>query len=221
MTLIRTTVGVCKLVLVRHEHTELAGTFCGHLNPPLSRQGRSRLKQLADALSRHALTAVYSSDLRRTRETAQAISAPHDLPILSCPDLRELAFGEWEGLAWRQVVSRDPAFAQRWLDEYPSLATPGGEECDHFLARVQRAISEIVEESQEGCSAVVTHAGVIRTILAGVTLECTEPIDLSPCPHGSWWEIWRENGRWTLRAFSARSDRPEREVTEAKVGRTA
>ena len=221
MTHITKTAAVSKLVLIRHEHTHLTGTFCGHLDPPLNSIGRAHLEQLVSGLGRYGFTAVYSSDLRRTRETAQAISAAHHLPILSCGDLRELAFGEWEGLAWRQAATRDPAFAQRWLDEYPSLATPGGEEFGHFLARVQHAVSEIADEVQGGCAAIVTHAGVIRTILASVTLDRATPIDFFSFPHGSWWEIWRENRRWSLRACSLQSRLAEQQVTPAEVGRTA
>ena len=217
----KTTADCCKLVLIRHEHTDKAGTFCGHLDPPLDPHGRTQLKQLAADLGRYPLTAVYSSDLRRAQETAAAIAVPRHLPIRLRADLRELAFGEWEGLSWKQVVARDPAFAQRWLEEYPSLAALGGEEFTHFLTRVQQAISDIADEIHDGYAAVVTHGGVIRTILASVTLECTKPIDLSACSHGSWWEIWRQNGRWTLRQRSVQSGLTEHEVNGTELGCTA
>jgi broad specificity phosphatase PhoE len=211
---------ISKLVLIRHEHTDLAGTFCGHLDPPLSTQGRAQLKQVAQSLSRHQFRSVFSSDLRRARETADAIAAPHHLPTQLRTDLRELAFGEWEGLGWKQVVARDPAFAGRWLDEYPAVAAPGGEEFGNFLARVQRAMSEIADEVQDGYAAIVTHAGVIRTVLASVTLECDTPVDLSPRLYGSWWEIWRQDGRWVLHGCSsaAFSHLQEQTFAQSTVG---
>lgn len=194
---------VCKLVLVRHEHTDMAGTFCGQIDPSLSALGRAHLKYLAQSLSGYPLHSVYSSDLRRARQTAVAIAAALRVPLQLRVALRELAFGEWEGLGWKQVVARDPAFAQRWLDGYPSVAAPGGERFDDFVARVHQVRKEIAADVQHGCAAIVTHAGVIRTLLASVTLECGTPVDLTASSYGSWWEIWKQNRRWVLHARSA------------------
>ncbi len=194
---------VCRLVLIRHELTDFVGTFCGHLNPPLSARGRGRLKGLAQSLRHYQFRSIYSSDLHRAVETAESIAAVRHLPTKLRRDLRELAFGEWEGLAWEQIVARDPVVAQRWLNEYPAVAAPGGEEFDSFLTRVQQAMNAIADQARGQCAAIVTHAGVIRTVLASVTLECDTPIELSDCPHGSWWEVRRHNGRWILHACSA------------------
>lgn len=218
-----TTKPVCSLLLIRHEHTELAGTFCGRLDPALSTRGRAQLLHLAANLRRYPFVAVYSSDLRRARETADALAAARRLPVRPRSDLREIAFGDWEGLTWEHVLARDAGFAQRWLDEYPSLAAPGGEEFPRFLARVQGAWSEISDEVQHRCAAVVTHAGVIRTVLADVTLECTKPVDLSSCRYGSWWEIRRRDKRWVLHSCSSglRALRAEPTAGHADVACTA
>jgi len=212
----------CKLVLIRHEHTDLAGTFCGHLDPPLSANGRARLKSLEEELRRYSFTGVYSSDLERAQQTAGAIAARYGLPVRLRPNLRELAFGDWEGLTWKQIFACDPQFAQRWLDEYPSLAAPGGEPFERFLSRVGQAISQIADEVQGGCAAVVTHAGVIRTILSSVTLASARPFDLSSCSHGSWWDIDRLNRRWVLQACSSdlHAALSEEPTTATEVGCT-
>jgi alpha-ribazole phosphatase/probable phosphoglycerate mutase len=194
---------VSRLVLIRHELTDFVGTFCGHLNPPLSARGRARLKGLAQSLSHYQFRSVYSSDLQRAIETAESIAAVRHLPIQLRPDLRELAFGQWEGLAWEQIMARDPVVAQRWMDEYPAIAAPEGEEFDYFLTRIQQAMSAIADQARGQCAAIVTHAGVIRTVLASLTLECDTPIELSHCSHGSWWDVQRQNGRWVLHACSA------------------
>lgn len=191
---------ICKMVLVRHEHTDLAGTFCGHLDPPLSAHGRAQLDRLIPSLRRYPFRQVHSSDLRRARETAEAIAVPRHLPVQLSGALREISFGQWEGLSWKQIVARDPELAQRWLDEYPSVSAPGGEEFTDFFTRIQKAINDIAEEIGDGYAAVVTHAGVIRTILASVSLERDMRVDLSSCSYGSYWEIWRQQRRWVLRS---------------------
>lgn len=188
----------CTLVLVRHGHTDMAGTFCGHSDPPLSEEGRAQLSILNLRLKRYSLRRIFSSDLRRARETADAIAGRRNLPVTPRSSLRELNFGEWEGLDWDQIQARNLQSAQRWLDAYPALAAPAGEEFEAFLLRIQRAMNEIADEVQSGCAAVVTHAGVIRTFLGNIASARGKVIDLSNCNYCSCWEIHRKHGRWML-----------------------
>lgn len=187
----------CKLVLIRHEHTELAGTFCGTSDPALDASGRAGVATLLRRLDEYSFQQIYSSDLRRARETAEAIAAPLQLRVKRRESLRELAFGEWEGLTWEQIVARDPDHAQRWLESYPIVAAPGGEQFASFLRRIQRAFEDIADASHGGCSAVVTHGGVIRAFLNSFVLG-TNGRDITACPYGSCWEVERQGAIWTL-----------------------
>ncbi len=186
------------LILVRHAHTEMAGRFCGHSDPPLSAQGLAQLPDLDRRLSKVSPTHIFCSDLQRARQTAEPIAQRCHLQPSLLASLRELAFGSWEGLDWDQVMARDAVYAQRWLDLSPSLPAPGGESFEQFLNRIHRAMNTIADQVQDGCAVVVTHAGVIRTFLGDLAQLRHSPADFSKCDYTSCWEVWREQWQWTL-----------------------
>ncbi len=186
------------LILVRHAHTELAGRFCGHTDPALSAQGLAQLSDLPRRLRTYSLTHIFSSDLQRARQTADAIAQGCNLQPNLLASLRELAFGSWEGLDWDQVMARDPVYAQRWLDLSPSLPAPEGEVFEDFLNRIHGAMNAIADQVRDGCAVVVTHAGVIRTFLGDLARQRARPIDFSKCDYTSCWEVWRDGWQWIL-----------------------
>jgi broad specificity phosphatase PhoE len=195
------TTDCCRLVLVRHEHTAMAGTFCGHSDPPLSAQGKAQLKEVIQRLRMYSFQCVYSSDLCRAAQTARHIARARHVPLYLRSDLREIAFGEWEGLDWPRIVARDPEYAQRWLALYPNLGIPGGEPFGEFQARITRAMNEIALELPGGCAAIVTHAGVIRTFLQDVLLSPEQVLQFATPTYGSGIEVWQRKGRWVFPAF--------------------
>lgn len=188
----------CRLILVRHAHTGMAGTFCGLSDPPLSDQGLEQLKDLKPRLETYPLTHVFSSPLQRARQTASAIAQNSGLHVQYVEFLHELAFGSWEGLDWDHVMARDPEYAQRWLDLYPSVPAPEGENFEDFVPRIQRAMSDIADKIGNGCAVVVTHAGVIRTFLENITNPHGIVYDTAQCDYASCWEVWRWENQWKL-----------------------
>ncbi len=154
-----------EIVFIRHAETDMAGTFCGHSDPELNDRGYGQLSTLIERLRGRNIGAVYSSDLRRARTTANAIATSLHVDYRVCPALREISFGEWEGLAWDEIERRDQAYACRWLAEYPNLPAPSGETLRDFEQRVLTAVRLVLEQSAGLDVVVVTHAGVIRTVL--------------------------------------------------------
>lgn len=206
----------CRLILIRHGHTHLAGTFCGLIDPPLSKEGIAQLPALNEKLKAYPITQIFSSVLQRARQTAEAIAQPRGLQIHFEPSLHELAFGSWEGLNWDEVMARDAEYAQRWLDSHPSVPAPGGECFEDFLLRIQRGLRDIAAGHNGACIAVVTHAGVIRTFLGDVARKSGISYDLAQCDYTSCWEVWREAGKWHLPPTST----PTVAQSEAKLSST-
>ncbi len=89
------------------------------------------------------------------------------------PDLREINFGEWEGLSWEQIEQRDAIYAGQWLAAFPRLPAPRGERFQAFEARVVAALDRLMA-GDHGPIAVVTHAGVLRVVSERL-FGCTEP----------------------------------------------
>jgi broad specificity phosphatase PhoE len=155
----------CTLLLVRHAHCAMAGRFCGLADPPLSDEGRAQLPALAEKIAQYPVTQIFSSDRERAKATAYFLAEQLHLTVQVMPELRELSFGEWEGLSWDEAAARFPEHAERWMKEYPHLAAPGGEAFVDFRQRARKAIAEIARAASGGCAVVVTHAGVIRSCL--------------------------------------------------------
>ena len=153
------------LLFIRHAETALAGTFCGHTDPPLNRRGQAQIETLLSSLHDSDLTTVYTSDLRRAHSTATPLALSHAAPLVIRPTLREINFGRWEGLTWHQIESLDQPAAQRWLDNYPNLPAPEGEPFADFEARILAEVATLQQLSSNHLSAVVTHAGVLRVVL--------------------------------------------------------
>jgi alpha-ribazole phosphatase len=153
-----------RVLFIRHAETEMAGRFCGHSDPDLNTQGQAQLAGLAQVLATETIGGVYSSDLRRAQSTAQAIAVGRNIPLTLRPALREIHFGEWEGLSWPEIEQMDLAFARRWVDGYPHVTAPAGETFRDFEARVLEEVKDLIHRDL-GSIAVVTHAGVLRLVL--------------------------------------------------------
>jgi alpha-ribazole phosphatase len=158
----------CRLLLVRHATAEGNGRFQGQRDVPLTRTGRRELDRLGEKCSHYPVSAVYSSDLRRARQTAEAVARRFGLEIEVRPELREMHFGQWEGLSWNQVVRRYPRLASLWIERFPRQTLPGAESLGRFQKRIATGIREIVAANRGQCALLVTHAGVIRFTLGRV-----------------------------------------------------
>jgi alpha-ribazole phosphatase/probable phosphoglycerate mutase len=153
-----------EILLIRHPETDLAGRFCGHSNPLINTAGHAQLEALLETLANEKLEAVYTSDLQRAETLAEAIATAHRIPFIIRPALREIHFGDWEALSWAQIEQSNPEQAATWLAAFPHEPAPNGELFADFQARILDELDSILRTPQE-CIAIVTHAGVIRTML--------------------------------------------------------
>ena len=153
------------LLFLRHAETDLAGTFCGATDPPLNCRGIAQLPALMSSLAELHFDAIYTSDLQRARQTAEALAAANFSPIHLRAGLRQINFGDWETLTWEQIESADAAFAARWVAEFPNLTPPNGEPIAQFKHRVVEEITFIRQQTVGQTVAIVTHSTVLRVLL--------------------------------------------------------
>ena len=154
------------LFLARHGQTVAEGTFYGHDDVPLSPVGRAQMQRLAVHLARHALAAVYSSDLQRAREGAELVAAPRGLAVRTEPRLREMCLGCLEGLERGAALARHPELASRDYASMVEFRMPGGgESLLDVWQRVEPALAELRARHPGERVAVVTHNSVNRVIL--------------------------------------------------------
>ena len=151
-------------ILLRHGETAMAGLFCGHSDPPLSDAGREQI-ELAVSMLGERPKVIYASDLKRARQSAELIASRFDLPVHLRPGLREISFGAWDGLSWKQIERSFSADAQAWMERYPQGVIPAGEPYDAFRIRVQKEMAFLLGQAEVHSLIAVTHGGVIRTAL--------------------------------------------------------
>jgi broad specificity phosphatase PhoE len=118
---------------------------------------------LADALRALPVAAVYSSPLERARTTAAPIAAAHALTLVILDDLREIDFGEVEGLGFDDLP---PELQRGLLDSPTRVRFPGGETYAELQERVTTALAEITARHEGETVVAVSHAGAIRAALA-------------------------------------------------------
>jgi alpha-ribazole phosphatase len=156
-----------RLLIVRHGTTlnNAEARYTGQSDVELSPLGEYQAKQLGERLSRETLDVIVSSDLRRTRATAQAIARYHKLPVWEDPDLREFALGEWEEIPYAEVKARDAALLELWRSDPENNAPPGGETGAQVRERVIRALERWQRRCSKGTVLWVTHGGAIGVLL--------------------------------------------------------
>ena len=194
------------IYLVRHGSVVGAETrrFIGHLDVPLSPRGESEAAALARRLSSVELAAAYSSDLSRTRRTAEILVAPHQLEAVALPDLREFAMGRWEGLTAEEIRALDPAAFEAWMADVGHFQFPDGESLGDVAARAWPAFEAIEARHAGGSVLVVAHGGPNRIVLAlalGVPLERILSLGQD---YAALSVIERDRRGWTLRLLNHR-----------------
>jgi probable phosphoglycerate mutase len=156
------------LTLIRHGHTpwNALGRYQGYAPIPLSERGRAQAQCLADAMAAGGtVTALYSSDLPRCRETAAPIAVALKLPVTPDPRLRETDYGNWQGLTLDEIKALDgEAFAAYQADPW-QVAVPDGESQSMLARRVLAALADMLQTADGGHFVLVTHGGPVREIL--------------------------------------------------------
>jgi len=184
---------VSTLLLIRHGETDLAGRFCGQIDPALNRNGRRQVAifaatlatQLAEELAPLQITRIISSPLRRARQTAEAIAQTLQLQVQFDAGLCEIGFGEWEGLHWTEIEARWPQEARRWAEEFPHRPAPGGETFGDFCRRIDTCFASLTANLREP-AAIVTHRGVLQHLLTrrfGFDAQQARDVSAPYCAH--------------------------------------
>ena len=165
-----------QILLVRHGETDGASSirYFGSTDVDLSAEGRAHMRQVAVRLASRRVDLWLASNLRRSWRAAALVS--RGAPIRIEPDLREIHFGQWEGLTQEEIAARDPVLYQDW-QAGKDFDFPGGEARALFRARVGRVVERLLA-GQARFVAGVLHKGVIREIarqLTGEPMPRTEP----------------------------------------------
>jgi len=158
----------CRVYLIRHGETANAGQVCfnGHFDVDVSSTGKEQFRSISESLKDLSIHSVYSSDLKRTRICAEIVSEPHGLKPITFPELRELSFGEWEGLSVQEVNQKYPGQLDSQFKNIETFSVKGGETFLQLQQRVIPKFEEIVAGHSDETIVILAHGGVNRIILS-------------------------------------------------------
>ncbi|SET97303.1 probable phosphoglycerate mutase [Paenibacillus sp. NFR01] len=180
--------------LIRHGSTawNKEGRIQGHTNNPLDEEGFGQAEKIAERLSGETWDYIYTSDLLRAKQTAEAISAKLGIPVAGLvPELREMNGGLLEG------TTEDERVAQ-WGQDWRSLDLRL-EKTESGMERGSRAIEEIAARHPGKRILIVSHGAILRSSLKGLVPE----LDVSELlKNTSITRIVKDDAGWTCELYN-------------------
>ncbi len=179
-----------RLLLVRHGTTEFNSTrrFAGYSDVEMSQAGYQQVEKLRDRLANEKIDAIYSSDLRRALVTAEVISSRHKADIIPCPELREINYGDCEGLTFEEIGRLYSHVAESCINFTLELKFPGGESFTEFIERTTKFVNRLENHASSQTILIVTHSGPLRVLVNYL-------LGIDP---SHWWQIGCDNASLSI-----------------------
>lgn len=179
-----------RLLLVRHGITEFnnAHRFAGYSDIEMSADGYGQVEKLRDRLANEKIDAIYSSDLRRAVVTAEVISSGHNVDITTCSELREVNYGEAEGLTFKEIGRLYPEVAELITNFSLELKFPSGESFGEFIKRTSKFLDRLKKHELSETILIASHSGPLRVLvctLLGIDME-------------HWWQFQCDNASLSI-----------------------
>ncbi|MBU0478767.1 alpha-ribazole phosphatase [bacterium] len=176
-----------KIFIIRHGQTSgnSALKYFGITDVELNEEGIIQAGLASKRLEKENIYRIYSSSLKRAFKTAEIIAKSHRISIELKEDLREINFGNWEGLSFQEIQMSYPHEFSEWQNNIMGFTMPQGESILELKRRVETAFNEILNSARENNVVIVTHGGPIRIILSKI---------LSPnALETAFWKIKQDN----------------------------
>lgn len=155
-----------RLFLIRHGETPWTAErrYQGTTDIPLNAKGRQQAQAIARVLGTEDITRLYSSTLRRSRETAGIIARKLGLKPKVDSRIAEIDFGKWEGATFKEFSEENRLQFRRWCEGKVDRA-PGGESIGSLSDRVKKFLKELLKDYSQETIGIVSHGGPIKMFL--------------------------------------------------------
>lgn len=162
--------------VVRHGQTEgnIRDLFCGHTETPLTALGVAQARAVGRRLAHVSFAAAYASDLSRASDTARHALHGRDLPVSHDPRLREMYYGDWEGLPGKELGEKYPDIMRAFFTGKGTV--PGGESIAALRRRTTEALHDAVARHRGDPVLLVSHGNALMAMVAealGLPVENT------------------------------------------------
>ena len=174
------------IYFVRHGETEYnaIGRYQGHTQISLNERGFAQATVVGNRLRHTHFDAIYSSDLLRAVQTAEAIAHHHALPITQHAGFREIDVGLWEHLTVPEIAAQYPQHFALYKHTPGRAVYTGGESYEMMQLRAMDALMHVIaSHTDQGTICIVCHGGTIRALVCAFL-----HIDIDYYP-----QMWIEN----------------------------
>ena len=140
----------------------------------LTEKGKMQASQLADYLTTIDFSYLFSSPMKRTRETSEFIVKKKNLSYQIIEEIREVNVGDLEHTAADDKEKMKKAWklyfeiARSWYSGTPERRFPNGENMVELMERFYFAVKRVVEESNGKPAVLLGHGGIFITGLAEI-----------------------------------------------------
>ena len=189
-----------EMIVVRHGETKwnAEGRIQGHQDVALNERGERQVAAVAQRLAEEPVDAVYSSDLRRTMQTAEPIAKVLGKEIVQDQRLREWKLGVLETLVPEEAAQKKPEAYRIYLERNPEEVVSGGESIRQRHERAISCVREIAERHPCERVVVVTHGGIVDDLYRSameIALEADQDWPLYNCGINT---LKIKNGEWKI-----------------------
>lgn len=163
--------------LLRHGESQYSHTLHGHLDDELTAKGWQQMQSTIEQVENHPWEVIVSSSLKRCACFAEQLAKTNELPLLLNHDLKEMYFGDWEGVSTQQIYETSPELLANFWQKPSQYCPPRAETLMQFQTRVLKGFKDLLVHMQSQNmqhALVVTHGGVIKLLAC---LARQQPLD--------------------------------------------
>ncbi|MGV2453675.1 UNVERIFIED_CONTAM: histidine phosphatase family protein [Acinetobacter seifertii] len=169
--------GKFRIDLLRHGESQYSHTLRGHLDDELTAKGWQQMQSTIEQVTDQTWDVIVTSSLKRCACFAEQLAKTTQLPLLLNHDLKEMYFGEWEGVSTQQIYETSPELLANFWQKPSQYCPPQAEILMQFQTRILKGFQDLLLDMQNQNwqrALVVTHGGVIKLLSC---LAQQQPLD--------------------------------------------
>ena len=156
-----------KLILVRHALTvdNQKSRLSGHIDSSISEEGQEQIDKITNYLKDFDIDKIYTTTSSRTKDTVKKLSELKSIEIIEKESLKEISFGDFEGLTFDEIKDKYPKEFQDMIEKGYEYKYPNGESLIDSYNRVCIELDNIISNNDDRTILICSHGGTIRNII--------------------------------------------------------
>lgn len=159
-----------RLYIVRHGETvwNTLKKTQGMLDSALTQKGIKQANKLANRLLDEEIDYIYASDLSRAYDTAKIIAKKLNLEVKTDKNLREMNYGDWQGLTKEELEKKYPEKLTIWRSKPHTITIDGAESLIQVQERTLEVVNRLKKIHKNKNVLLVSHGSSIKSLILGI-----------------------------------------------------